>query len=57
MRDTLCGFCIFNNVAIAAKHAVDTLGVKKFVHMININNIDMIYSHSVAEILLIEYQI
>lgn len=29
MKNTYCGYCIFNNVALAAKNALDNLGVKR----------------------------
>ncbi|KAF2347987.1 Histone deacetylase domain, partial [Trinorchestia longiramus] len=29
MHDALCGYCYYNNVAIAAKHALDHLGLKR----------------------------
>jgi len=29
--DTACGFCLFNNVALAAKYAVEVHGLKRFV--------------------------
>ena len=32
METEYCGYCMFNNVAIAAKHAVDNLGFKRYVH-------------------------
>ena len=29
MKSEYCGYCFFNNVAVAAQHALDNKGVKK----------------------------
>lgn len=29
MKSEYCGYCFFNNVALAAQHALDNLGVSK----------------------------
>ena len=31
MEEEYCGYCMFNNVAIAAKHAIENLGFKRYV--------------------------
>ena len=31
MKEEACGFCIFNNAAIAAEHALETLGLSRLV--------------------------
>ncbi|CAG9137004.1 unnamed protein product [Plutella xylostella] len=30
MRAEPCGYCFYNNVALAARHAIDKLGVKRW---------------------------
>ena len=33
MEEEYCGYCMFNNVAIAAKHAIENLGFKRYVFL------------------------